>query len=109
MMVEQPSELHDLPEAQPLLETGVERGSLTITEIAEALLEFEFDVQQMEDVYRLFEAEGVYVVEERKLPQGPTAEQRRMAYEGTTDSLQLFLHEVGRYPPAHKGGQTRRH
>ena len=30
MMVEQPSELHDLPEVQRLLETGVERGSLTI-------------------------------------------------------------------------------
>ena len=50
MMVEQPSELHDLPEVQRLLETGVERGSLTITEIAEVLVEFEFDVQQMEDV-----------------------------------------------------------
>jgi RNA polymerase primary sigma factor len=107
MMVEQPSELHDLPEVQRLLETGVERGSLTITEIAEALLEFEFDVQQMEDVYRLFEAEGVDVVEEPKLPQGPTAEQRRMAYEGTTDSLQLFLHEVGRYPLLTKADEIR--
>ena len=26
----------------------------------------------------------------------PTALERRLAYEGTTDSLQLFLHEVGR-------------
>jgi len=107
MMVEQPSELHDLPEVQRLLETGVERGSLTITEIAEVLVEFEFDVQQMEDVYRLFEAEGVDVVEEPKLPQGPTAEQRRMAYEGTTDSLQLFLHEVGRYPLLTKADEIR--
>jgi RNA polymerase primary sigma factor len=107
MMVEQPSELHDLPEVQRLLETGVERGSLTITEIAEALLEFEFEVQQMEDVYRLFEAEGVDVVEEPKLPQGPTAEQRRIAYEGTTDSLQLFLHEVGRYPLLTKADEIR--
>jgi RNA polymerase primary sigma factor len=107
MMVEQPSELHDLPEVQRLLETGVERGSLTLTEIAEALLEFEFDVQQMEDVYRLFEAEGVDVVEEPKAPQGPTAEQRRMAYEGTTDSLQLFLHEVGRYPLLTKADEIR--
>jgi len=107
MMVEQPSELHDLPEVQRLLETGFVRGSLTITEIAEALLEFEFDVQQMEDVYRLFEAEGVDVVEEPKVPQGPTAEQRRMAYEGTTDSLQLFLHEVGRYPLLTKADEIR--
>ena len=106
-MVEQPSELHDLPEVQRLLETGVERGSLTITEIAEVLVEFEFDVQQMEDVYRLFEAEGVDVVEEPKVPQGPTAEQRRMAYEGTTDSLQLFLHEVGRYPLLTKADEIR--
>ncbi len=106
-MVEQPSELHDLPEVQRLLETGVERGSLTLTEIAEALLEFEFDVQQMEDVYRLFEAEGVDVVEEPKAPTGPTAEQRRMAYEGTTDSLQLFLHEVGRYPLLTKADEIR--
>ena len=32
---------------------------------------------------------------------------RRLAYEGTTDSLQLFLHEVGRYPLLTKADEIR--
>jgi RNA polymerase primary sigma factor len=107
MIVEQPSELHDLVEVQRLLEIGVERGSLTLAEITEALAEYEFDVPTMEDVYRLFEQEGVDLVEEPAKAAGPTAAERKLAYEGTTDSLQLFLHEVGRYPLLTKSDEIR--
>jgi RNA polymerase primary sigma factor len=106
MIVEQPSELHDLAEVQRLLEMGVERGILTLTEISEALIDHEFDLETMEEVYRIFEAEGIELVEEPKVV-GPTPEQRRIAYEGTTDSLQLFLHEVGRYPLLTKADEIR--
>ena len=92
MIVEQPNELHELPEVQRLIELGVERGSLALPEIAEALIDHELDTHAMEDVFRLLEAEGIEVVDAKAKPAGPTAAERRLAYEGTTDSLQLFLH-----------------
>ncbi len=107
MIVEQPSELHDLVEVQRLLEIGAERGSITLHEITEALVEYEFDVPTMEDVYRIFEHEGIDLVEEPAKAAGPTAAERKFAYEGTTDSLQLFLHEVGRYPLLTKSDEVR--
>ena len=107
MIVEQPNELHELPEVQRLIELGVERGSLALPEIAEALIDHELDTHAMEDVFRLLEAEGIEVVDAKAKPAGPTAAERRLAYEGTTDSLQLFLHEVGRYPLLTKSDEIR--
>ena len=107
MIVDQPHDLLELPEMQRLLEVGIERGSLGLTEIADALLEHELDSHQMEDVFRLIEAEGIELVEAEQRPVGPTAAERRIAYEGTTDSLQLFLHEVGRYPLLTKADEVR--
>ena len=71
-------------------------GSLTCG-VGEALPEFELDALQLEEVYRALEAHGVELVEE---PAGAGRGRRRRArgIEGTTDSLQLFLQEVGRYP-----------
>jgi RNA polymerase primary sigma factor len=107
MIVEQPRELQDLPEVQRLLEIGVERGMLTLIEITDTLIDQDLDLPAMEELYRIFEAEGIELVEEPAKPVGPTAEQRRIAYEGTTDSLQLFLHEVGRYPLLTKSDEIR--
>jgi RNA polymerase primary sigma factor len=107
MIVEQPNELHELPEVQRLLEVGVERGSLGLAEVADALIEHELDTQAMEEVFRLIEVEGIELVDEPAKPVGPTAAERRIAYEGTTDSLQLFLHEVGRYPLLTKSDEIR--
>jgi RNA polymerase primary sigma factor len=91
-------EMRDVPEVQRLIEIGLERGSLTTIEVAEALQEIELDPVQLEEVYRELEAHGVELVdgpvpvaEEKVAPQ-------RLVIEGTTDSLQLFLQEVGRYP-----------
>ena len=93
MIVEQQNELHDLPEVQKLLETGVERGMLSLVEIADTLIDLDLDAGAMEEILRILEAEGVELIDEPAKPAGPTAAERRMAYEGTTDSLQLFLHE----------------
>src|SRR3954471_5165263 len=97
MIIEQ-SELRELAEVQRLIESGLERGSLTMLEVNEALTEIELDPVLLEDVYRELEAHGVELVdgpvpvaEEKVAPQ-------RLVIEGTTDSLQLFLQEVGRYP-----------
>src|SRR3954451_6465753 len=107
MIADQPHELHDLPEIQRLIETGLERGSLNLSEIAEGLADHEFDVQVMDEIYRLLELEGIEIVDDRLQKSDPTAAERRIAYEGTTDSLQLFLHEVGRYPLLTKSDEIR--
>jgi RNA polymerase primary sigma factor len=97
MIIEQ-NELRELPEVQRLIEAGLERGSLTMLEVNEALTEIELDPVLLEDVYRELEAQGVELIEgpapvEEKATLAP-----RVVIEGTTDSLQLFLQEVGRYP-----------
>jgi len=107
MIVEQHNELHDLPEVQKLLEAGVERGMLSLVEIADTLIDLDLDAGAMEEILRILEAEGVELIDEPAKLAGPTAAERRMAYEGTTDSLQLFLHEVGRYPLLTKADEIR--
>jgi RNA polymerase primary sigma factor len=107
MIADQPHELHDIPEIQKLIELGLERGSLNLSEIVEALADHEFDVQVMDEIYRLLELEGIEIVDDRLKASDPTAAERRIAYEGTTDSLQLFLHEVGRYPLLTKSDEIR--
>ena len=61
----------------------------------------------MDEIYRLLELEGIEIVDDRLKASDPTAAERRIAYEGTTDSLQLFLHEVGRYPLLTKSDEIR--
>src|SRR5664279_3907236 len=90
--------LEALPELERLIDSGTERGSLSTVEIAEALAESELDPGKLEDVYRELERHGIELVEEA----APVAErevaQRVVTLEGTTDSLERFLHEIGRYP-----------
>ena len=109
MIVEQPNEVQELPEFQRLIEVGNERGTLLFAEIVEQLAEHveldEADV--ILEIRRLIEAEGIEIIDDNDRPAEPTALERRLAYEGTTDSLQLFLHEVGRYPLLTKADEIR--
>ncbi|MSO47683.1 MAG: sigma-70 family RNA polymerase sigma factor [Thermoleophilia bacterium] len=109
MIVEQPNEVQELPEFQRLIELGNQRGTLLFAEIVEQLAEHveadEADV--ILEIRRLIEAEGIEIIDDNDRPAEPTALERRLAYEGTTDSLQLFLHEVGRYPLLTKADEIR--
>ena len=107
MIVEQPQEVQELPEYQRLIEVGNERGTLAFGEIVEALAEHELEPDAMDAVKGMIEAEGIEIIEDNDRPAEPTALERRLAYEGTTDSLQLFLHEVGRYPLLTKADEIR--
>ena len=97
MLIEQ-HEFRDVPEVQRLIEIGLERGSLTTAEVAEHLQEVELDPIQLEEIYRECEAHGVELVEAPPPVEAAKVPPPRMVIEGTTDSLQLFLQEVGRYP-----------
>ncbi len=85
----------DTDEARALLDSGRESGSLTAEEVALAFDDFDLEVGQLEDVFQAIEDQQIEIV-----PQGgvddeePAAKSR--ALEASTDSLQLFLKDIGR-------------
>jgi RNA polymerase primary sigma factor len=85
------AEVLETDEAKVLLETGREAGSLSTEEIALALGELELDAAQLDDFYHALEELHIEVVESRE--EEREVEQPR---EVTTDSLQLFLKDIGK-------------
>jgi RNA polymerase primary sigma factor len=87
-----------VPELERLLELGLERGSLTTAEVTEVLGEAGVDATVAEEVYRELEAHGVELREEAPPQESVQVVLERVTIEGTTDSLERFLQEIGRYP-----------
>jgi RNA polymerase primary sigma factor len=85
-------------ELERLIEVGQERGSLSVGEVAEILQETGLDQTQLEDAYRELEAHGVDLRDDAPPPEAAKLTLERVAVEGTTDSLERFLQEIGRYP-----------
>jgi RNA polymerase primary sigma factor len=91
------AELLETDEAKGLLEAAKQTGSLNTTEIALALDELELDAAQIDDFYHALDELQIEVlengVEETETTQNePEPEVREIS----TDSLQLFLKDVGR-------------
>jgi RNA polymerase primary sigma factor len=89
------AEVLETDEAKGLLEAGREAGSLSTEEIALALGELELDAAQIDDFYHALEEQQIEVVdtaEESPSEAAPVRETR----EVTTDSLQLFLKDIGK-------------
>jgi RNA polymerase primary sigma factor len=88
------AEVLETDEAKGLLEAGREAGSLSTEEIALALGELELDAAQVDDFYHALEEQHIEVVD------GGVEEQERepapQVREVTTDSLQLFLKDIGK-------------
>jgi RNA polymerase primary sigma factor len=90
------AELLETDEGKGLLEAARQTGSLSSTEIALALDELELDLAQMDDFYQALDelhievVEGQVAVEEERLEPEPEVR------EISTDSLQLFLKDVGK-------------
>src|SRR6266511_2462539 len=87
------AEVLETDEAKGLLETGREAGSLSTEEIALALGELELDAAQVDDFYHALEELHIEVVESREAVEREVVPQPR---EVTTDSLQLFLKDIGK-------------
>jgi RNA polymerase primary sigma factor len=87
------SEVLETDEAKGLLETGREAGSLSTEEIALALGELDLDASQVDDFYHALEELQIEVVETAEEGERPTVKETR---EVTTDSLQLFLKDIGK-------------
>ena len=88
------SEVLETDEAKGLLETGREAGSLSTDEIALALSELELDAGQLDDFYHALEELQIEVVDsaDDEPERAPLKETREI----TTDSLQLFLKDIGK-------------
>jgi RNA polymerase primary sigma factor len=89
------AEVLETDEAKGLLESGRESGSLSTEDIALALGELELEASLMDDFYHALEELQIEVVagnsdaEERE-------PERQTVREVSTDSLQLFLKDIGK-------------
>jgi RNA polymerase primary sigma factor len=85
-------EVLDTDEARGLLEAGQQNGSLTADEIVVALAELELDAGQIDDFYHALEELQIEIVAVEAEDLALDEETR----EVSTDSLQLFLKDIGR-------------
>jgi RNA polymerase primary sigma factor len=82
----------DTEEARGLLEAAQESGQLTTEEIALALGDLDLDAAQLDEVYAALREQEIEIVEAAADESEAVAEPR----EVSTDSLQLFLRDVGK-------------
>jgi RNA polymerase primary sigma factor len=87
------AEVLDSEEARGLLEAGQQNGSLTADEIVLALGELELDAGQIDDFYQALDELQIEIVAAEVEDEPALDEETR---EVSTDSLQLFLKDIGR-------------
>jgi RNA polymerase primary sigma factor len=105
------AELQELEEVKGLIAHGLRVGVLTYAEIASATVELGLDESDVEELHGVFERCEIELVEEidpatvasLKIERAPEKRTRRKAPseykpEMTTDSLQLFLRQIGNVP-----------
>ena len=80
-------------EAKALLDSGKQAGKLIADDIASALDELDLDAGQMDEFYAALDELQIEVVE-RDEPEAEVEEAR----EVSTDTLQLFLKDIGKVP-----------
>ena len=83
-----------LDETRVLIESGRAAGSLRAEDIAGALDELDLDAGEMDAFYNALDELQIAVVEPADEVELPTEEESELS----TDSLQLFLKEIGRVP-----------
>jgi RNA polymerase primary sigma factor len=83
----------DSDEARALLDSAQESGQLSTVEIALALSEFDLDAAQLDDVYASIREHDIEIVAAVVVDEEIEVEEPR---EMSTDSLQLFLKDVGK-------------
>jgi RNA polymerase primary sigma factor len=87
------ADILETDEAKGLLENAQQAGSVTADEIALALDELDLDANQIDDLYHVLEEMQIEVVAV-EVEEEP--EEVPVAREVSTDSLQLFLKDIGK-------------
>ena len=83
----------------PLLDSGEEAGCLNLSEFSNAVQDLELEDDELEALYAELEERHIVLSDDcgREEKREPTYVNGDLA-SATTDSLQLFLNEAGRYP-----------
>src|SRR6202050_5920500 len=104
-------EMQELDEVKGLLAKGQQVGVLTYAEISTAMAEIDLDESDIEELHGFFEKSEIELVEEidpataaaLQVERAPDKRTRRKAKsqldlkpDMTTDSLQLFLKDIGK-------------
>jgi RNA polymerase primary sigma factor len=83
----------------PLLEAGEESGCLNLSDFSAAVQDLELDEDELEALYAELEQRGITLADDCGRDAGDSATYiNGDLAAATTDSLQLFLNEAGRYP-----------
>jgi RNA polymerase primary sigma factor len=84
---------------KPLLEAGEEAGCVNLSEFSQLIQELELDDEDLERIYAELEERHITLTDDcgRQTDEDATYVNGDLA-QATTDSLQLFLNEAGRYP-----------
>src|SRR5256885_2239306 len=104
------AELQELEEVKLLVTKGTQTGVLTFTEVATALAEVDLDESDIEDLHQFLEKSEIELVEDVDPAISQAQEERAVDPKGrrrkrpqldlrpdmTTDSLQLFLKDIGK-------------
>src|SRR5919198_817038 len=104
------AELQELEEVKLLVTKGAQTGVLTYTEVATALAEIDLDETDIEDLHQFLEKSEIELVEDVDPALSQAQEERAVDPKGrrrkkaqidlkpdmTTDSLQLFLKDIGK-------------
>src|SRR4051794_28294566 len=82
-----------------LLAQGEDKGCLNLTQVHDLLESLELEDEEVETVYHRIEERGIELSDDcgRTTADDPTYVNGDLAV-ATTDALQLFLNEAGRYP-----------
>jgi RNA polymerase primary sigma factor len=101
-------ELADLEEIRALIASGRHLGVLTHSEVATAVAELDFDETDIEELHSLLEGCEIEMVDDvAPQPAAPPPDQAQVGKptppldltpDTTTDSLQLFLKGIGKFP-----------
>jgi RNA polymerase primary sigma factor len=86
----------DTDEAKQLLESGRSAGRLRADEIAAVLDELDLDTVQLDEFYAALEEQQIEVVD--GIDEAEAELEEAKASEVSTDTLQLFLKDIGRVP-----------
>src|SRR3954469_7203719 len=88
---------HD--QLRALMERAEEAGCVNLSAFTQAVTELELDDEEVAALYDQFEERGIELTDDCSLPDvTETHSSNETVAAMTTDSLQLFLNEAGRYP-----------
>ncbi len=94
----QVADVLETDEARLLLENGRRDGRLSADEIALALDELDLDAGQLDDFYAALDELQIEVVARAEAEAEPELDLEADESEVSTDTLQLFLKDIGRVP-----------